>query len=54
MKTASVVFGLTNVAVIPETFGKSRTSRRPRSSAIVGALVSLVIKGTVIATWQAT
>ena len=53
VKTASVVFGLTNVAVIPETFGKSRTIKASIVIGILGALVSLIIKGTVIATWKA-
>jgi Na+/melibiose symporter-like transporter len=53
VKTASVVFGLTNVAVIPETFGKSRTIKATIVIGVLGALVSLVIKGTVIATWKA-
>jgi Na+/melibiose symporter-like transporter len=52
VKTASVVFGLTNVAVIPETFGKSRTIKAAAFIGVVGALVSLLIKGTVIATWK--
>jgi Na+/melibiose symporter-like transporter len=53
VKTASVVFGLTNVAVIPETFGKSRTIKATVVIGILGAFVSLIIKGTVIATWKA-
>ncbi len=53
VKTASVVFGLTNVAVIPETFGKSRTIKATIVIGIFGALVSLAIKGTVVATWKA-
>ncbi len=53
VKTASVVFGLTNVAVIPETFGKSRTIKATVFIGVLGALVSLVIKGTVVATWKA-
>src|SRR5579864_6278723 len=53
VKTASVVFGLTNVAVIPETFGKSRTVKAAALIGLLGILVSLVIKGTVIATWKA-
>ncbi|HUI03963.1 MAG TPA: MFS transporter [Acidimicrobiales bacterium] len=52
VKTASVVFGLTNVAVIPETFGKSRTLKAAALIGLLGILVSLVIKGTVIATWK--
>jgi Na+/melibiose symporter-like transporter len=53
VKTASVVFGLTNVAVIPETFGKSRTIKATCVIGVLGALVSLIIKGTVVATWKA-
>jgi Na+/melibiose symporter-like transporter len=53
VKTASVMFGLTNVAVIPETFGKSRTIKATIVIGIFGALVSLIIKGTVVATWKA-
>jgi len=53
VKTASVVFGLTNVAVIPETFGKSRTIKATVVIGVLGALVSLVIKATVVATWKA-
>jgi MFS family permease len=53
VKTASVVFGLTNVAVIPEAFGKSRTLKAAALIGLCGILVSLVIKGTVIATWKA-
>ena len=45
VKTASVVFGLTNVAVIPETFGKSRTIKAAAFIGVIGALVSLLIKG---------
>ncbi len=52
VKTASVVFGLTNMAVIPETFGKSRTVKAAALIGALGVLVSLVIKGTVIATWK--
>jgi len=52
VKTASVVFGLTNVAVIPETFGKSRTLKAGALIGVLGVLVSLVIKSTVIATWK--
>lgn len=52
VKTASVVFGLSNVAAIPETFGKSRTLKAVLVIAVLGMLVSLVIKATVIATWK--
>jgi Na+/melibiose symporter-like transporter len=51
-KTASVVFGLTNLAAIPETFGKSRTVKAAVVVGVFGALVSLAIKGTVVASWQ--
>ncbi|HVC71319.1 MAG TPA: MFS transporter [Acidimicrobiales bacterium] len=53
VKTASVMFGLTNVAVIPETFGKSRTVKATALIGVLGAFVSLIIKATVIATWKA-
>ena len=52
VKTASVVFGLTNVAVIPEAFGKSRSIKAAAFIGVAGAMVSLLIKGTVIATWK--
>jgi len=52
VKTASVMFGLTNVAVIPETFGKSRSVKAGALIGVLGVVVSLVIKGTVIATWK--
>lgn len=52
VKTASVVFGLTNVAAVPETFGKSRSIKAAVVIGVLGALVSLVVKGTVIATWK--
>lgn len=52
VKTASVVFGLTNVAAVPETFGKSRSIKAAVVIGVLGALVSLAVKGTVIATWK--
>lgn len=51
-KTASVVFGLTNLAVVPETFGKSRTVKAGAVVAVLGGVVSLAIKGTVVASWR--
>ncbi|HAM03098.1 MAG TPA: hypothetical protein DCQ30_12865 [Acidimicrobiaceae bacterium] len=51
-KTASVVFGLTNLAVVPETFGKSRTVKAAVVVGVFGAIVSLAIKFTVLATWR--
>ncbi|HUY64434.1 MAG TPA: MFS transporter [Acidimicrobiales bacterium] len=53
VKTASVVFNLTNLAVVPETFGKSRTVKAAAVIGVLGALVSLTLKGTVLATWKA-
>lgn len=52
VKTASVVFGLTNVAAVPETFGKSRSIKAAVVIGVLGAVVSLAVKGTVIATWK--
>ena len=52
VKTASVVFGLSNLAVVPETFGKSRTLKAAVVVGVLGALVSLAVKGTVLATWR--
>ena len=52
VKTASVMFGLNNVAAVPETFGKSRTLKALVSIAVFGTLLSLIIKFTVIATWR--
>ncbi len=51
-KVSSVVFGLTNVAVVPETFGKRRSLKAAMVIGVLGALVSLAVKGTVIATWR--
>lgn len=52
VKVASVVAGLTNLAVVPEIFGKSRTVKALALVGVLGALVSLSIKGTVLATWR--
>jgi hypothetical protein len=46
------VFGLTNVAVVPEAFGKSRAIKATVVVGILGGLASLAIKGTVLATWR--
>ncbi len=51
-KTASVVFGLTNVAVVPEIFGKSRTVKAAVVVGVVGGVISLAIKATVVASWR--
>ncbi len=52
VKTASVLFGLTNFAAIPETFGKRRSIKAAALIGVLGAVVSLMVKGTVIATWK--
>lgn len=52
VKTASVVFGLNNLAAVPETFGKSRTLKAVVAIAVLGTALSLAIKFTVIATWK--
>jgi len=51
VKLASVVFGLNNVAAIPETFGRSRSLKAAAVIGACGTVVSLVIKFTVITTW---
>jgi Na+/melibiose symporter-like transporter len=51
-KTASVLFGLTNLAVLPESFGKRRAVKAGAVVALAGGLVSLAIKGTVVASWR--
>ena len=52
VKTASVIFGLSNVAAVPETFGKSRSIKAAAVIGVLGAVVSLAVKGTVLATWK--
>ena len=52
VKTASVVFGMNNLAAVPETFGKSRTVKAAVVIAIIGTGVSLLIKFTAISTWK--
>lgn len=52
VRLASVVGGLTNIAVIPEVFGKSRTLKAAAIIGVLGTALGLVIKGTVIATWK--
>jgi Na+/melibiose symporter-like transporter len=51
-RQASAVFTLTNVAVVPEVFGRSRWIKALLLTTVLGTLASLVIKGTVIATWK--
>src|SRR5580698_4148518 len=52
VRLASVVGGLTNIAVVPEAFGKSRTLKAAALIGILGTALGLVIKVTVIATWK--
>jgi Na+/melibiose symporter-like transporter len=49
---ASAVFTLTNVAVVPEVFGRSRWIKALLLTTVLGELASLTIKGTVIASWK--
>jgi Na+/melibiose symporter-like transporter len=51
-RQAASVFTLTNVAVVPEVFGRSRWLKALVLTTALGTLVSLVIKGTVITTWK--
>ncbi len=49
---ASAVFTLTNVAVVPEVFGRSRWIKALLLTTVLGTVASLAIKGTVIARWN--
>ncbi len=49
---ASATFTLTNVAVVPEVFGRSRWIKALLLTTVLGTLASLVIKGTVITSWK--
>lgn len=51
-RQASAVFTLTNVAVVPEVFGRSRWLKALLLTTVLGTLASLTIKGTVIASWK--
>jgi hypothetical protein len=51
-RQGSAVFTLTNVAVVPEVFGRSRWIKALLLTTVLGTLASLLIKGTVIATWK--
>lgn len=50
-RQAAAVFTLTNVAVVPEVFGRSRWIKALLLTTVLGTLASLTIKGTV-ATWN--
>ncbi len=49
---AAAIFTLTNVAVVPEVFGRSRWIKALLLTTVLGTLASLTIKGTVIASWK--
>ena len=49
---AASVFTLTNVAVVPEVFGRSRWIKALLLTTVLGTVASLAIKGTVIASWN--
>ncbi len=49
---AASVFTLTNVAVVPEVFGRSRWIKALLLTTALGTIASLAIKGTVIASWK--
>ncbi len=51
-KLAANVFNIVTAAVVPETFGKSRTLRAAAAIVMAGAAVTLILKGTVVATWD--
>jgi len=49
---ASATFTLTNVAVVPEVFGRSRWIKALLLTTVLGTLASWTIKGTVITSWK--
>lgn len=49
---ASAVFTLTNVAVVPEVFGRSRWLKALVLTTVLGTVAALAIKATVIASWK--
>lgn len=51
-RQAAAVFTLTNVAVVPEVFGRSRWLKALLLTTVLGTLASFAIKGTVLATWK--
>jgi Na+/melibiose symporter-like transporter len=51
-RQAAAVFTLTNVAVVPEVFGRSRWLKALVLTTVLGTVASFAIKGTVIATWK--
>ena len=51
-RQAAAVFTLTNVAVVPEVFGRSRWLKALLLTTVLGTLASWTIKATVITTWK--
>ena len=51
-RQAAAVFTLTNVAVVPEVFGRSRWIKALLLTTVLGTLASWTIKATVITTWK--
>ena len=51
-RQAAAVFTLTNVAVVPEVFGRSRWLKALLLTTVLGTMASLIIKATVITSWK--
>jgi MFS family permease len=51
-RQAAAIFTLTNVAVVPEVFGRSRWIKALLLTTVLGTLASLTIKATVLTTWN--
>ena len=51
-RQAAAIFTLTNAAVLPEVFGRSRWLKALLLTTVLGTLASLGIKATVIASWK--
>ena len=51
-RQAAAVFTLTNVAVVPEVFGRSRWLKALLLTTALGTVASLAIKATVLASWK--
>jgi Na+/melibiose symporter-like transporter len=51
-RQAAAIFTLTNVAVVPEVFGRSRWIKALLLTTVLGTLASLTIKGTALASWK--
>ena len=51
-RQAAAIFTLTNVAVVPEVFGRSRWIKALLLTTVLGTLASITIKGTALASWK--